>query len=175
MLTYNVVGAEVTAEGHRQQAAVAAATGLADAYGAAVKGGLLPLLKGSRGGREVYAMRGLRSHEGRQGELARKHAKYQEKWDSREDFRLENARKGRTRDNSAVNTVAPWQPRHAHDAFPGAGVLAGVPAYVIPGPLPPPARERTVAAARAKAQDMLAARTAWPKDSRGRFTMGAGD
>ncbi|MCP4242800.1 MAG: hypothetical protein GY772_19780 [bacterium] len=160
---------------HRQQVAVAAATGLADVYGAAVRGGLLPMVRGARGGREVFAIRGIRSAEGRQHEMDRKFVKYQEKWDSREDFRLENARKGRTRDSSAVNTVAPWQPRSARDAFPGAGVLTDVPAFVIPGPLPPPARDRTVAAARAKARDMAEARAAWPKDSRGRFTMGAGD
>ncbi|MCP4241534.1 MAG: hypothetical protein GY772_13315, partial [bacterium] len=54
MLTYDVGDATETVEDHRQEAAVAAATGLADVYGAAVRGGLLPVVRGTRGKHEVF-------------------------------------------------------------------------------------------------------------------------
>ncbi len=130
------------------------------------------MVKGTRGKREVFELRGVRSPAGRQNEMDRKFIKYQQKWDESEESRLEHARKGRTRDTAAVNTVAPWRPRSALDPWPGAGVLEGVPAYVAPGPPPLPARDRTVAAVRAKVRTLAAAHAAWPKDWRGRLTRG---
>ncbi|MCP4241619.1 MAG: hypothetical protein GY772_13750, partial [bacterium] len=172
MLTYDVGDATETVADHRQQAAVAAATGLADVYGAAVRGGLLPMVRGTRGKHEIFEIRGIRSPAGRQNEMDRKFIKYQAKWDSDEGARLVHARKGRTRDNASANTVRPWRPRYALDAFPGGGELEDVPAFVAEGPAPQPARDRTVAAAKAKVKAGAAAHGAWPKDSRGRFTMG---
>ncbi|MCP4244891.1 MAG: hypothetical protein GY772_30480, partial [bacterium] len=82
---------------HRQEAAVAAATALANVYGAAVTGGLRPVLKGTRGKQEVFAIRGVRSDAARIGAMDKKFQKYQQKWDSDEEARLGHALKGRTR------------------------------------------------------------------------------
>ncbi|MCP4242479.1 MAG: hypothetical protein GY772_18140 [bacterium] len=154
---------------------MAAATALADVYGAAVTGGLRPVLKGTRGKQEVFAIRGVRSETARIGAMDKKFQKYQQKWDSDEGARLAHARKGRTRDNASANTVRPWRPRSAMDSFPGGGELEDVPAFVPEGPAPLPQRERTVAAVKAKVQALAAAHAAWPKDSRGRYTMRPGD
>ncbi|MCP4243257.1 MAG: hypothetical protein GY772_22095 [bacterium] len=154
---------------------MAAATELADVYGAAVTGGLLPVLKGTQGKQEIFGIRGIRSQAARIGAMDKKFQKYQQKWDSDEVARLAHARKGRTRDNASANTVRPWRPRTALDEFPGAGELEDVPEFVPEGPAPLPPRERTVAAAKAKVQALAAAHAAWPKDSRGRYTMRHGD
>ncbi|MCP4242183.1 MAG: hypothetical protein GY772_16635 [bacterium] len=130
------------------------------------------MVRGTRGKHEVFEIRGVRSEAGRRNEMDRKFIKYQQKWDEDEESRLLHARKGRTRDSAAANTVQPWRPRYALDAYPGGGVLVDVPAFVAEGPAPQPARDRTVAAVRAKVKALAAAHAAWPKDSRGRFTMG---
>ncbi|MCP4243898.1 MAG: RNA 2'-phosphotransferase, partial [bacterium] len=168
-LSYDI-GAEVeSADDHRQEAAVAAATRLSETCSAAVIGGL-PVVSGSRGRNITRGIRKLRSEEGQRKDNVRKLQKYQLEWDTKEWYRLHKARQGCTRDCSRYGHLRPWVPRSADDVFPGEGVLAEY-SPKSRGLPPQPARERTCAAARAKVEQFAQARTAWPKDLRGRYSM----